>query len=124
GELSAAVKNGKTLLLAPANAETAANLGAFVELADFAAPERKATSYAMLGEIEFTHPLFTPFADSRYSDFTKIHFWKYRQMNAEAIPSAHVLARFDSGDPAILEVPRGAGRVFILASGWNPADSQ
>jgi hypothetical protein len=35
-----------------------------------------------------------------------------------------VLARFDSGDAAIMEVPVGKGRVLVFASGWHPADSQ
>src|SRR5439155_23031817 len=32
--------------------------------------------------------------------------------------------QFDGGDPAILEVPVGKGRVIVLASGWRTEDSQ
>jgi hypothetical protein len=35
-----------------------------------------------------------------------------------------VLARFDSGDPAVLEAPLGKGRLFVLTTGWQPDDSQ
>ena len=80
--------------------------------------------YAILGEIDFRHPLFAPFADPRFNDFSKIHFWKYRRLDAGAIPSARPLAKFDSGDPALIEVPLGRGRVLILTSGWQPEDSQ
>ena len=86
--------------------------------------EAHVPNYAMLGQIDFQHPLFAPFADPRFSDFTKIHFWKYRKLDASAIPSAHVLARFDNDDPAMLEVPLGKGRVIILTSSWQPDDSQ
>lgn len=86
--------------------------------------EARPDRYAMLAEIDFQHPLFIPFADARFSDFTKIHFWKYRRVSATAIPGARVVARFDSGDPALLEVPMGKGRVLILTSSWRPDDSQ
>src|SRR6185369_15997622 len=42
----------------------------------------------------------------------------------EQIPAAKVLARFDNGDAALLQIPVGAGRLLVLASGWHPADSQ
>jgi hypothetical protein len=45
-------------------------------------------------------------------------------LKASAIPNARVVAKFDSGDPALLEVPVGKGRVLALTSGWNPDDSQ
>jgi hypothetical protein len=80
--------------------------------------------YAMLGQIDFTHPLFAAFADPRFSDFTKIHFWKYRQFDAATLPGTRVLARFDSGDPAITQTPLGKGSVAVFASSWRPLDSQ
>jgi hypothetical protein len=78
----------------------------------------------MLTDIEFGHPLFAPFADARFSDFTKIHFWKYRKLDFSSLTNARTLARFDTGDPAIVSIPSGKGRVFVFASGWHPADSQ
>jgi len=80
--------------------------------------------YAMLAQIDFQHPLFASFADPRFSDFTKIHFWKYRHFDATALPGARVLARFDSGDPAITQTPLGKGSVVVFASSWRPLDSQ
>jgi hypothetical protein len=82
------------------------------------------TNYAMFAEIDFKHPLFAPFADPRFSDFTKIHIWKYRKLDAAAIPDARVLARFDSGAPAVIEAALGKGRLFVLTTGWQPDDSQ
>ena len=35
-----------------------------------------------------------------------------------------VLARFENGDPAVLEKPIGKGSLVVMASGWNPDDSQ
>lgn len=115
---------GKTILVAPKNAAAIAAAGALVGVEALAAEEFKPANYGMLGDIDFQHPLFAPFADPRYSDFTKIHFWKYRRFDASTIPGARVLAKFDQGDPALVEVPTGKGRVLILSSGWNAEDSQ
>jgi len=68
--------------------------------------------------------LFAPFADPRFSDFTKIHFWQYRRLDPAALPGSRVIARFDSGAPALLELAVGQGRLYVLASGWHPDDSQ
>jgi hypothetical protein len=78
----------------------------------------------MLGELDFRHPIFAPFADPRFSDFTKIHFWEYVRVDEATIPHARTVAKFDSGDPALIEVPTGSGRVLVLTSGWQPHLSQ
>ena len=82
--------------------------------------------YALLSTIDLRHPLFAPFNDPRYSDFSKIRFWRHRRiaLDETALKQVQVPARFDSGDPAIVEIPRGAGRIVLFASGWQPRESQ
>jgi hypothetical protein len=82
------------------------------------------TQYVMLGEIDFTHPLFTPFASARYNDFTKIRFWRHQAVAIRDDSPARVVARFDNQDPALWEQPYGKGKLLALASGWHPDDSQ
>jgi hypothetical protein len=115
---------GKTVVFAPVDASSGATLAALV--GGGAVPLREATvrNYAMLTELDFTHPLFAPFADPRFGDFTKIHVWKHRVMDLTDVTGARVLAKFDSGGPALAEVPVGRGRVLVFATGWHPADSQ
>ena len=118
------LRAGKTVLVTmntPAVAETIAALAGVDQVS---ASEATVGNYALLGEIDFTHPLFKPFADPRFSDFTKIHFWKYRRIDAGQIPGAQVLARFDSGDPALLQAAVEKGTLLVLATGWSPTDSQ
>src|SRR6185503_14634693 len=38
--------------------------------------------------------------------------------------AAHVLAKFDDGSPALVQLSVGKGNLLVLASGWNPTDSQ
>jgi hypothetical protein len=78
----------------------------------------------LLGEIDFTHPFFAVFSNPRYNDFTKIHFWKQRAVKLTADYQTKVVARFDNGDPWLLERTNGKGRVWAFTSGWQPDDSQ
>ena len=89
--------------------------------------EADVKDYAMLGQVDFSTPLFATFADARFSDFSSIRFRHYRNLkfDEKSSDAIHVLARFDSGSPAVLEYKHPAGgRVFILATGWHPDDSQ
>jgi hypothetical protein len=115
---------GKTLLFALTTETAGPTLARLLGLSNVQIAEAHPANYAMLADIDFRHPLFAPFADPRFSDFTRIHFWKYRRLDPAAVPGAKVLAKFDSGDPALLEAAVGSGRVLILTSGWQPEDSQ
>ncbi|NBV24074.1 MAG: VWA domain-containing protein [Proteobacteria bacterium] len=115
---------GKTVLVSLKNKGVGRTLAGLLGRDSLTADEMKVPSYAMLAEIDFQHPLFAPFADPRFSDFTKIHFWKYRQLDPAQFPGARVVAKFDTGDPALLQVPVGQGTLYVLASGWQPSDSQ
>jgi hypothetical protein len=115
---------GKTVLFVLRSGTPAKTLATVLGLQRLVLQEASLKDYAILGEIEFSHPLFASFADPRFNDFSRIHFWKYRRLDAQTVPSARPLARFDSGDPALVEVPVGRGRVLILTSGWHPEDSQ
>lgn len=103
-------------------AKTAADL---LGLSDLPAQESSDRDYSLLGRVDTRHPLFAPFADARFGDFTKIHFWKHRRIKLGAADSTiRPLAWFDDGDPFLVENALGKGRVLVATSGWNPADSQ
>jgi hypothetical protein len=119
------VEGGGMLLMVPENQAAAASLPLFFDDVEFKGPAKERESdYLLLGDINFSHPLFAPFANPRYSDFTKIHFWKHRSLSLKTSAATTVVARFDNGDPAVLERTHGTGRVIAFASGWQPDDSQ
>lgn len=89
-----------------------------------AADATSGKSYAMLGQIDFQHPLFAPFAAARYNDFTTIRFWQHRDVRLAEESAANVIARFDDGSPAIWSTPRGEGQLYVMTAGWNRKDSQ
>src|SRR5207249_9317530 len=120
-------RDGKIVVVALTPGAGAQSVARLLEAPTLAATEAPMKDYALLAQIDFQHPLFAPFADPRFSDFTKVHFWKHRRLQVAALPGgARVLARFDGpeADPAIIEIPIGKGNLFVLAFGWFPSDSQ
>jgi hypothetical protein len=114
---------GDVLWVLP-DAAAAGGLGRTVGINALAVAEAPAADFALLGRVDLAHPLFAPFADARFADFTKVHFWKHRRVTLPAAAAARVPARFDDGDPFLVEFPVGLGRVWVATSGWQPADSQ
>lgn len=82
------------------------------------------SDYAMLRDVDFTHPLFRSLDDPRFSDLTKVHFWRHRSLPRDSLPGLRTLASFDNGNVAMGELNVGQGKLLILTSGWNRDDSQ
>ena len=81
--------------------------------------------YALLQKIDFDHPTLGEFSDPRWRDFTQVHFWKHREINTDDLPEdSRVIAEFDSGAPAWIDIPVGEGSLSVMMSGWHPRDSQ
>jgi len=118
------LNSGGGLLYVVADRDSTETLQALCGREDLRVADRAVDDYAMLGSVDLDHPLFAPLADPRFSDFTKIHFWMHRLVAFQSAPEPRVVARFDDGDPAIIEQPVGDGRLWILTSSWAPADSQ
>jgi hypothetical protein len=123
GRLRAYMQGGGTLLDVISSPGKSATLAALADLAT-AGEIESVSRDLMLREVAFDHPLFAPFAGAQFNDFTKIHFWNHRRIDEAALGGVSVLARFEDGDPALVEKAEGKGRLVILTSGWNPADSQ
>ena len=116
--------NGKMILLPLTGADHGDLFRTLFPGEDLASTEAPVKDYALLSDIDFQHPLFAAFADPRFSDFTKIHFWKHRRLGGAALTRGRVVARFDDRDPAIVQLPLGKGSVVVLATSWRPVDSQ
>jgi hypothetical protein len=84
--------------------------------------EAQAGRDAMFESIDFTHPLFRSLSDSRFNDFTKIRFWKHR--NVELNDRWTAIAKYDDAFPAIAFCKLGEGTLWWMSSGWQPSESQ
>jgi len=87
-----------------------------------AAPvDRTRGAAAKLSGMDYGHVVFEPFRAPRSGDFSTARFYAYRGL--KAANGASVLARFDTGEAALVEKTIGRGRVVLFAStldlGWN-----
>lgn len=118
------IARGKTVLLVMKSAAASATLAGVLGAEGIEVQEAASTGYAMLGQIDFQHPLLASFADPRFSDFTKIHFWHHRRLALDRLPNARLIGQFDNGDPALIQISLGQGSLLVFTAGWHPADSQ
>jgi hypothetical protein len=76
---------------------------------------------ARLSGMDYGHAVFEPFRAPRSGDFSTARFYSYRALTAAK--DATVLARFDTGEPALVERAAGRGKVVVFAStldlSWN-----
>lgn len=78
------------------------------------AVERMNDRGGAFGEVSLDHPVFTPFRDGGAAALGAARFLRYARITADS--GAEILARFDDGNPALLERRTGAGRVLLLAA--------
>jgi hypothetical protein len=119
------VRNGGGLLVAlgerslPRN--WPASAAALVPIPTATYVDRVEDGGGLLGYLERSHPVFELFRTPRSGDFASARFYRYHPLRAAA--GDRQLARFDDGNPALIERTVGTGRVLIWASSlddiWN-----
>ena len=126
-EIDEYLKAGGTLFVVLSDAETAEFTQDWIGgrlKAKSNEPRHSEENYQMMAEIDFSSRLFQLFANPRFNDFTNIRFWDHQSIEIFD-PQAVVLARFENNDPAIWKLETfDRGCVYVMASGWNPRQSQ
>lgn len=74
---------------------------------------RDAEQFITLGEFRREHVIFQPFAETAAGGLLSARFFGYFRLSAA---EEAVLARFSSGEPALLARAAGRGRLLLLAS--------
>ncbi|MEP7118631.1 MAG: BatA domain-containing protein [Acidobacteriota bacterium] len=110
---------GGVLLVAAARASWAQNPALPGVLAD--PVDRSRGEVARLSGLEYGHAIFAPFRAPRSGDFSSVRVYGYRRLTPSA--GTRVLARYDDGQPALVEKAVGAGRIAVwttsLDLSWN-----
>lgn len=126
---------GLWLILGGSPGEGSTALYRALDLASQRVVDRTADWGGSLAFIDFTHPMLELFSGPRNGDFGGAKFFRYHDLSLldgaapddSGAPSEgstrRVVARFDDGKPALVEVKRGKGRIVIWASSldtvWN-----
>ncbi len=105
------------------NSDASSLLNALMETSGIEVSEAPVRDFSLLSKIDFTHPVFSPFADPRFNDFGKIRFWSHRHVVLPEQSDLQIVASYDDQTPMLLEKKKGSGRFWIITSGWQPAAS-
>jgi hypothetical protein len=107
------------LLVAGPRATWTADQGLPAGLGDMV--DRARDGGGRLSGLEYGHAVFAPFRAPRSGDFSGVRVYGYRRLTPA--PDAQVLARFDDGQPALVERRVGRGRMTVWATSldmaWN-----
>ena len=122
--LNKAVRAGGTALVIVHSGKQTGNMQQWLEAPNLGIDDVKSKDYGLLQSLNLDHPILSVFRDSRYSDFTNLHFWNYRELQNLPDAGVQILAEFDTGPAAWLLGSRGKGRFIVMTSGWKPSDSQ
>jgi hypothetical protein len=121
--LTAFIQAGGGLLHVAGPSATGAWPRALVGLRVGDVVERPGGTGGTIGSVRREHPVFEPFRAPGSGDFADTRVYRYRRL---AEDSVDVLARFDDGAPALVELPPTAGRggrALLLATSvdniWN-----
>lgn len=82
-----------------------------LDLAPGAPEDRSVDLGGTIAFVDVTHPALEVFGASAATELAGARFWTYRTLLPP--PPSGVLARFDDGNAALVEQPRGGGRVLI-----------
>ncbi|MDQ8184043.1 BatA domain-containing protein [Pelagicoccus sp. SDUM812002] len=120
--IRAEIGSGKSALILARSIDISDTLRALTGNDAWVISDRPRAKSLLIGEVDFGHPLFAPFASPRYSNFANINIWKAPEM---ATPdSATILARFDDKTPLLSSLPISEGTLYVWTGSWDPADSQ
>ena len=75
---------------------------------------RDSEPFTSITDVNWDHPIFTVFQDPQKAGILRTQFYSYWRLSPKE--GATVLARFDGGDPALVEKSFGNGRILIFAS--------
>jgi len=75
---------------------------------------RPVENYAVMTDVRMDHPIFQPFGKPHSGTFSAARFFRHTRISVGA--GAEVPAKYDNGDPALVTVNAGKGRVVIFTS--------
>jgi hypothetical protein len=75
---------------------------------------RPGDDYMLMTDVQMDHPIFRPFSKPHSGNFSSARFYRHATMIMES--GAEAPARFENGDPALIAMNVGKGRVLIFTS--------
>ncbi|MEM7473885.1 MAG: BatA domain-containing protein [Planctomycetota bacterium] len=134
-----ASSGGSVLVLLSSNEDQsqAQFLQELLDTPDLTVGESELSDFALIGWVDYRSPVFSPFADPRFNDFSKIRFWSHRNLGLpnstdtelsseepkENANTIKTVARFDDLAPLLVRQRVDKGNIWVLTAGWQPSAS-
>lgn len=118
------LENGKTALLLVNGSQFVDTLNLLTASDSWILNERPKQEKLLIGEIDFNHAFFRPFASPRFSNFANINTWEAPELEPPSDLEARHLARFDDNSPLLSEIQIGQGSLYVWSGSWSPQASQ
>lgn len=120
--LQSHLEKGGGVLIAVGNSTSAETYGALDSIMPATLSEKKfarsqGQPFVSITDAAWEHPIFSIFQESQKSSLTSVQFYGYWSLDPK--PQSHVLARFSTGEPALVEASVGQGRVLLFASSMD-----
>lgn len=121
------IEEGLDVLYVPENMEDLGNILRIVsdDLDISGLKMKQPKTMAMLSQIDWGHPVFSPFDDPQFNNFSSLGFTKYFSIPSEFIERSdgYSIAQFEDESPWICEWKIGQGNLWLMTSGWKPDSS-
>lgn len=98
-------------------------LSRFLEDTSVSITATSENEFQLISYVDFSHPIFAPFAAPQFSDFSKIRIWQNDTISFNPSDNTRALARLEDGNAWLLEHDMGRGTVWIFTSSWRTEDS-
>lgn len=114
-----------TVLIPVSHLADAEVVGRVAGLTDLQLQERTSDAFVSVDQVDLKHELLQPFAMHRFADFSSFRARRYRSLSfGSAASDVAVIARFESGDPALVACTTNQQTTYLLATSWTRSDSQ
>ncbi|MEW4488399.1 BatA domain-containing protein [Thalassoglobus sp. JC818] len=115
------IQSGRPAIFVATSVEQGMQIYDLLEISPSPVTEITPEDYAMIGEVDLTHPALSPFDDPRYADFTKVRFYGFRSFDPNSFPDARALLSFEDGEPFLMEI--GNRQLILMTAGWGRDES-
>ncbi len=89
-----------------------------VELIERNFVRKESKPFTSITQVNWEHPIFWIFQDVHKAAIASTQFYSYWRLTPK--PDATILARFNEGDPVLVEQSLGKGRLLVFASSLDP----
>ena len=96
---------------------------AFAQVTGIHLASTRVTSGTRLSEVRLDHAIFTPLSGPQFNDFSAIRYDEHVAATVSENNNSQILARYEDGEPAVIETTVGRGSIILWTGGIDPPNT-